>query len=244
MIDDHLMFALDTYLVLAEDNQLGEPPTSLGGGERWYQADERERRRTKAYTELASIGMFRGGRVDAGFLETVRVLQRPGIEYYTFARLSGQAITSRAAAIGKDSVLAVCDGTTVELYPGELEQLAAQLVWSLPDCEPASVHSLSCVFDDFQAASAGEPVLPGQSGRDAKQMIRWTRLPHDDGGQLFTAVRKSGGGRRRSGPAPRWFDTEQGRILVYLDASGYLNLVPGSVDKLVGRLQQMEKELR
>lgn len=244
MIRDHMTLGMQTYLVLIEDNNLGEAPTTLGGGERWYSDDELASRRGDAYTELNKCGVFRGGRVDERFLDTIRVLQRPGVEHYTFATIDGKSITVRTAAIGRDAVLVVCDGETIDLYPGEPEQLPQQLFRALPECPAATVHSMSCAAEDYQAALEGQPVRAGPNGRDARQIARWIQFPRERGGQLFTATRPSAGGRRRSGEPPRWFDTEQGRILAYVDSTGYLNVVPGTVEKFAARLQTLEAELR
>ena len=243
MIRDHLTIGLQTYMVLLEDNNLGEPPTVLGGGDRWYSDEELVQRRSNAYEELKQAGLFRQGRVDEEFLETVHVMQRPGVEHYTFATINQRSFSVRVATIGRDAVLMIASGERIDLYPAQPEQLPEQLFRALPECDPASVHSMACDPSDYQAALADQPVSGGSSGRDAKQIMRWIQLPRERGGQLFTAVRKSTGGRNRSGEPPRWFDTEQGRILVYLDSSGYMNVVPGTLEKFAGQLHTLETGL-
>lgn len=244
MIRDHVRIDLDTYLVLTEDNNLGEAPMPLGGGERWYADDEVAARRDRAYQDLNAAGVFRRGRVSDEFMETVLVLHRPGVEHYTFAVIDGQPVTARASAIGKDAVLMVRSDDTLDLYPCEPDQLPQQLARSLPECTPATVQSLSCRYEDYQAANDGKPVPSGGSGRDAKQIVRWLNVEHTNFGELVTAIRVSNGAHRECEYTPRWIDTEQGRILVYLDTSGFLNLTTGSPDKIVGRLQQTENDLR
>lgn len=234
---------MQTYMVLLEDNNLGEPPTTLGGADRWYSDEETAQRRNTAYNELNKLGLFRQGRVDDEFLETVHVMQRPGVEHYTFATINERSFSVRIAATGRDAVLIVCSGERIDLYPSQPEQLPEQLFRALPECAPAHVHSMSCDPTDYQAALAGKPVSGGSSGRDAKQILRWIQLPRERGGQLFTASRKSTGGRNRSGEPPRWFDTEQGRILVYLDSTGYMNVVPGTLDKFASQLYTLEAGL-
>jgi len=244
VIRDHLTIGLQTYMVLLEDNNLGEPPTVLGGGDRWYPDEDVAHRRANAYNELKHAGLFRQGRVDDEFLETVHVMQRPGVEHYTFATINDRSFSVRIAATGKDAVLMVASGERIDLYPAEPEQLPEQLYRALPECNPAAVHSMACDPADYQAALGDQPVSNGSSGRDAKQILRWTRLPRERGGQLFTAVRKNTGGRNRCTEPPRWFDTDHGRILIYLDPSGYMNVVPGTLDKFAGQLHALESGLR
>lgn len=244
MIRDHVRINLDTYLVLIEENNLGEAPMPLGGGERWYSDDEIAGRRDAAYQDLNSAGVFRRGRVDDEFMETVLVLHRPGIEHYTFAMINDQPITARASAIGKDAVFMVRSEDTLDLYPCAPEQLPQQLARSLPEYSPATAQSLSCRYEDYQAASAGNSVPAGASGRDAKQIARWLNIEQTNFGELVTAVRTSNGAHRENEYTPRWIDTEQGRILVHLDTSGFLNLTTGSPERIVGRLHETENDLR
>src|SRR5699024_7664907 len=121
---------------------------------------------------LNQAGLFRRGRVDDEFLETIHVMQRPGIEHYTFATINERPFSVRIAATGRDAVIVVASGERIDLYPAQPEQLPEQLFRALPECDPASVHSMSCDPADYQAALADKPVSGGGSGRDAKQILR------------------------------------------------------------------------
>jgi len=244
MIRDRVTISLDTYLVLIEDHNLGEAPLALGGGERWYSDEEHATRRSTAYQDLARNGVFLRGGVTDEFLETIHVLHRPGPEYYTFAKIDGRVVTIRTCSIGKDAVLMMRSDDTLVLYPGQPDLLPQQLIQWLPECQPAAAPSLSCRFEDYKAAAAGQPVPSGASGRDAKNILRWTNLEPGNYGELVTELPTRDGKRRRYENTPRWIDTEYGRILVHLDSSGYVNLVTGNPTTIAGRLAQMESELR
>lgn len=244
MIHDRVTISLDTYLVLIEDHNLGEAPTALGGGERWYSDEELAGRRNAAYQELASNGVFQRGRVTDEFMETIHVLHRPAVDYYSFSKIDGRVVTIRTCTIGKDAVLMMRSNDTLVLYPGEPEQLPQQLVRWLPEHHPANAPSLSCRHEDYQAAIADKPVASGSSGRDAKHILRWLNVEPGNHGELVTELPSQNGRRKVTERTPRWIDTDHGRLLVHLDNSGYLNLVPGNPTTLTNRLTQLETELR
>lgn len=244
MIRDRVTINLDTYLVLIEDHNLGEAPTALGGGERWYSDDELAGRRNTAYQELANNGVFHRGRVTDDFMDTIHVLHRPGIEHYSFSKIDGRVVTIRTATIGKDAILMMRSADTLVLYPGQPEQLPQQLVQWLPEHHPANVPSLTCRYEDYQTALAGKPVPNGTSGRDAKHILRWLNLEPGNHGELITELPNTNGRRHRTQRTPRWIDTDHGRILAHLDNSGYLNLIPGNPTTITNRLNQLETELR
>ena len=244
MIRDRVTISLDTYLVLIEDHNLGEAPTPLGGGERWYSDDELAGRRNHAYQELAANGVFRRGQVTDDFLDTIHVLHRPGIDHYSYSKIDGRVVTIRTCAIGNDAVLMMRSADTLVLYPGEPERLPRQLTQWLPEHHPAAAPSLSCRHEDFQAAVAGQPVPSGSSGRDAKNIARWVNVDIGNNGELVTEIPGRDGRRHRCRNTPRWFDTEHGRLLMHLDHSGYINLLPGNPDNITARIHQLENELR
>lgn len=245
MLQGKVSFSLETYEnVLARHPELGDAHLTLLGGEMWYSDAEQATVDARSMEELRRLGFTSGDRVSADLYDVMVVLQRPGIEYYTFASINGRSITARTAALGRDAVLAVSDGEMLSLYPVKVEQLAQALVWSLPETPPANVLSMSCAEADYQAIARGEMLPPGGSAHDAKRVKPWLLAERINVGQLYCAVRDGSGGRRRNERPPFWIDTESGRILVAVDAGGWITVQGAHAGHLATKLHQLEAECR
>jgi hypothetical protein len=244
MLHDHVEISLLSYKTMLEQHNLGEPHITLVGGEKWYPQDERRQLHELTHNELERLGLARGGRLSPDFLDTVQVLQRPGIEFYTWSSINGGHVTVRTAFSGRDAVLAIANSETLSLWPSSPDTAAQDLVAQLPDTPPANVHSMSCAEADYQAVLRGNAGHGGASARDAKQVVRWLKAPRLNVGQLYVAIRDSGGTRRRTEKPPFWIDTDSGRIVAGVDVSGWLSLSGAAPQDLVAKLHRMEAELR
>ncbi|RZQ65399.1 ESX secretion-associated protein EspG [Amycolatopsis suaedae] len=237
---DEITLSLTTYKHLLDRLNLGEPHPTLVGGERWYPPDERAGLRAAADAELDRLGLLRGGRLDDGFLETLHLLQRPSVEYYTWAKFAdGHTATVRTAGNGCTAVVAVANQHTLHLSPSQPDTLAADLVERLPEAPPAAgLSSTSCSEADYEALLAGASVPPGSSATSAKYILRWMRLPRQHGGRLYAAVRGAAG-RRRTMKPPFWIDVEAGRFLLSLDATGWLSIAAAGTREVAARLEAL-----
>lgn len=245
MLHDHVELDLRTYTTLLAEHNLGEAHITLIGSEEWRSYEEQREVRAAATAELNRLGLMRNGRVDNDFLDTLNVLQRPATEYYTWALVGDSRITLRTAITGRDAVIAAANRKTLYLSPGNPDNAALEFAMQLPDTPAASVHSASCAFEDYQALTTGNSLLPGANTHDAKQIHHWLeQTPWDNKGQLFAAIRDGRGERKRNERVPSWFNNEAGRFLVGTDNSGWVNLTGASTYDIAERLHQLEAALR
>lgn len=237
---------METYLTVLEKENLGEPHPTLPGAHLWYPPDEEHRRNVRVLNELRRQGLIQGTRVSDDFLETLTVMQRASVEYYTFIanKETGQT-TVRTAAIGRDAVLVQWAGDDViKIAPIPVEQMGVRLAVALPETPAAQVHSMSCDNADLEAILKDKTLPTTKSVSDARRMKRWFEMDRINVGQLFAAVRDSAGMRRATkAPIPGWMDTESGRVLVTPDANGWINLVGADTFTIANALEQLEKAL-
>jgi hypothetical protein len=243
VLRDHVQVSLPTYKKMLEHFNIGEPHITLVGGEKWYPPEARKGLLDAAMDELRRLGFVRGDRLDADWADTVAVLQRPGTEYYTWAKINGRSITVRTACSGREGVIAVANEDTLFLWPSNPDTAPQDLAAQLPDTPPAHLHSMSCAEADYQALATGR-VPPESGGRDAKQILRWLKAPRVHAGQLYAAVRDGRGTRRRTTRPPFWIDTESGRIMASVDANGWLSVSAAGAHDVATRLRRLEAELR
>lgn len=245
MIRDRVSISMDTYKTVLEKENLGEPHTTLVGGEMWYPPDEQRAREIRALNELAAQSLLSRNRASDDLVETMVIMQRAAVEYYTFANLEGRSVTVRTAAMGRDAVLILSDRKSIKLEPIPVEQLGVRLVAALPETPAARVHSMSCDNEDLRAVFKDKSLPTSNSARDAKRMKRLLEAERINTGQMYVAVRDGAGGRVSTRPpAPTWFDTEEGRILLSFDSSGWANLSGADLMTMSGKLEDMEKDLR
>ncbi|MGH3516615.1 MAG: ESX secretion-associated protein EspG [Haloechinothrix sp.] len=245
MLRHQVSIGMETFKTVLDKENLGEPHPTLVGGERWYPADEQRTRDQRAFAELHRLGLVDGGRVSDDFADTLAVLQRAAVEFYTFATVEGVRVTARTAAIGRDAVLIIARDAMIDLYPIPAEQLAIQLATAMPVVPAAQAHSMTCAAADLKAIQAGKTLALTNSVKDAKRMTRWLEMERSNVGQLFAAVRDGAGSRRATAaPVPSWIDTESGRILLSPATHGWYTLSGADSLTIAGRLEQLEKELR
>jgi hypothetical protein len=237
--------SLQTYEVLLERLNLGDIHPTLVRGALWYSPDERKQLAADTDAELNQRGLTRGGRLDDDFVEVLQLLQRPGVEYYSWVKSDKGERTVRAAASGRDAVTVVTVDQVLYIAPCSAEALAREFALLLPEAPPARIASLNCSDADFNAIKSG--VIPSKTSpsiRDAKQVVQWLRAPKTYFGRLYVAIRDSRGKRLRNENPPGWIDTEQGRILFGVDKSGWISLAGAGPKDLVKKVQQLENELR
>lgn len=245
MIRDEVSISLETYTIVLKKENLGDPHPTLGGGELWYSEDEMRTRDARVLGELRAQGLVQGTRASDDFLETLAIMQRASVEYYTFATIEGRPVRIRTAAQGRDAVLVVRDGDRITVSPIPAEQLAVRLVAALPSVPAAHLHSMSCDLADLQAVLTDKDLPTSSSVSDAKRMKRWMQREQVSSGYLYAAVR-TGLGRRTAStpPLPIWFDTEAGRVLLRPASNGWVNLLGADLLTLAATLDELEKDLR
>ncbi|MGH3951723.1 MAG: ESX secretion-associated protein EspG [Pseudonocardiaceae bacterium] len=245
MIRDEVSISLETYTTLLDKENLGEPHATLGGGELWYSPDERRGRDVRVLGELRRQGLVEGTRVSDDFMDVLAIMQRASVEYYTFAQVVGSPVTIRTAALGRDAIVIKRMAATITVAPIPAEQLSVRLAAALPETPAAQVHSMSCDRADFEAIVKDKTPQQSASVRDAKRMKRWLEMERINAGQLYAGVRDGLGSRRSTqSPVPTWFDTESGRVILSPSANGWFNLTGADMMTVVGKLEDLEKELR
>lgn len=236
---DKVSITLETYRATVAATSHGEPHVTLTEGTRWLSPEEQASAERHALDELHEVGLAANGALEAGFRETLAVLQRPGIEYYTFADINGRGVTIRTAAVDDEAVLAIGVGETVHLTPIEPDRLAHELVWILPDAPPADLGPVSCAEADLRELADGRPARDEQSALIAQ----WLDLERHDGGELHVATQTGRRGRRaRTSMGCAWLDTSAGRLLSRR-SGGRLHLRGARQDDLIATLHDMAGDL-
>lgn len=245
MIRDEVSISVEAYTTVLAKENLGDPHSTVVGGELWYPPEEESRRTIRVLGELRSQGLSDGNRAGDDLVEALTVMQRAAVEYYTVAQIEGKSVTVRAAALGRDAVLVTVQDGTMTIAPIPVEQLGFRLAAALPTVPAAQMHSMSCAIADLEAVHHDKSVPQSNSVRDAKRMKRFLDLERINQGQLFAAVRDGLGGRKKNtAPVPCWIDTESGRALASPDDRGWLNLAGADLVAIANKLADLEKSLR
>ncbi|SEO56562.1 ESX secretion-associated protein EspG [Amycolatopsis saalfeldensis] len=245
MLRKPVELSLQTFEVLWERLNLGDVHPTLVRGALWYSLDERRQLAADADRELAECGLLRGGRLDDDFVETLHVLQRPRVDYYSWVKSGRGERTVRAAASGRDAVTVVATGQKLYLAACSADSLAQEFTALLPDAPAARLASLTCSDTDLKAIKGGAiPNTTSPSIRDAKQVLRWLNAQHTHFGRLYVAIRDSRGRRRRNEDPPGWADTDQGRILFGVDGSGWVSLSGAGPQEIASKVQRLAYDLR
>lgn len=245
MIKHEVSISLETYTTVIQRENLGEAHPTLTGGEKWYPDDAAQAKNGRVFEELREQGLLvNGSRLSDDFHDTLTVMQRAAVEYYTYASVEGNNATARTAALGRDAVLVVYDGSTIHIERIPAEQLGVRLATALPEVPPAQVHSISCDVNDLMAVKADRQLPSTPSVRDAKRMRRFLEEERISTGQLFAAVRDNYGRKATKAPVPCWIDTAHGRALFSHGRGGWVSLSGAGINELAGTLTQLEQQLR
>lgn len=129
-------------------------------------------------------------------------MQRPSVEYYTFASIDGRSTTIRTAAMGRDAVMVIRQGSRITIAPIPVEQLGLRLAAALPAVPAAPVHSMSCDDADLREVMKDKAAPQSKSVQDAKRMKRALESDRTNTGQVYAAIRDGVG---RGNPAKRRF---------------------------------------
>ncbi|WP_410662710.1 ESX secretion-associated protein EspG [Amycolatopsis sp. lyj-84] len=245
MLRKPVELTLQTYETLLDQNNLGDIHPTLVRGAQWYLPEERRALAATAQSELDRQGLLTRGRIDAEFLDTLRFLQRPAVEYYSWVKSEGRERTVRAAGSGREALTVVLVDKVVYLKPTRPDTLAQDFTGLLPEAPAARTPSLNCSEADLQVLMKGEMLTGGgPSIRDAKKIFQWIRSPHTFFGRLYVAIRDGGGNRKRVEKPPGWMDTEQGRVVFGPDTKGWVSLMGAGPHEIAAKVIQLESQLR
>ncbi len=246
MIRHAVSISVEAYTRAIQWLNLGEPHPTLVGGSFWYPASEATAYDRQVFTQLAEQGLTSGNKVSDDFEETLVIMQRAAREYYTLAKVDGNHITVRAAAIGRDAVLVISGGGMIDIEPIPYDQLGIRVASALPETPAARIRSMSCDRTMLEAIEKGERPPAGPSVTDARHMQRWLHLERSNVGEMHAAIRHEAHGKRLASKPPLtcWIDNESGRgLLVHADG-GWLNLAPAGPGDIAQRFGQLENALR
>lgn len=239
MIRQEVTISRDSYYTLLRRHNLGDAHPTLGGGERWRPPD------AWPAADRAADDDLRAARVTAtDFLEALDVMQQPALEYYTYATIDQQEKTVRVAVSGPDAVLVTSDKRQLAVRPIPTERLAEQLVDALPETPAATTQSMSCSEKDLAAVLKNEYIATSDSVRDAKRAKRWLEKPRVNGGMFYAATRSNGTRTKTGVPVPTWIDTDEGRILLRTDESGWITVTGGDRSALTQAVTELGDRLR
>lgn len=199
---------------------LGEPHLALRESPVWREPAEQAAFTTAALDALASAGVLAGpGQLDQRLRDLLPLLVSPRAEYHGWFTVGGRTVAVLAAEGGFDAVLAVRDGDVVQITQIDRDQLLPALLAELPDVPPHRGEMLTVTSGDLaelhEPAGATERPVPAHVAR----MLRLTREPVLDGGELYAASRDPLGRRTVRGPV-RYADTASGRHLNYVLGHG------------------------
>lgn len=238
--------SLETYTFLIKKENLGDPHSTLIGGERWYPPDVRSNRDARVLDELRSQGLTSGNHLSDDFVDMLTIMQRAAVEYFTFATIEGSPWTFRTASIGRDAVLVSHRfGEQIEIESIPHDQMRIRLAAALPTTPAARFHSATCSRDDLKSIYDKETRGMTTSVRDAKRIVSQMEQEQLASGELHVALRDGVSGQRSSEPpVPLWFDTEQGRALLSHDKNGWVNVTGADLHTIAEHLSTMENQLR
>ena len=243
----------ETLARLVVLEQIGELHVTLKPMAVWRRRRDQEELDRSIRAELAAGGAFdERGRVEAELAASLAVLTRPAIECYGWIDRGDRTVGVLAGAIGREAVLAVRDGETVQLSQIRPESLAEALVGQTADVRPGKGDAVAFLQSEALASvggrretAAGVGTMP--ASREIRLAQRIAELPTTGGGELSVAVRDGLGRRRISEQALRYADTANGRWLNLMtplpDGDNRILVAPASGRDLVARLGEMRQAL-
>ncbi len=242
----------DALAWLVRAQGLGEPHVVLAPAPRWW--PEADRRELDESHGRAVPGVFgpvdRRGRLDVEVLASLAVLCRATTEYYGWISAGGVTTGVLAAAIGRESVLAVREGDVVRLSQIKATALAEELAARTPDVPAARGRWVVVDRADVRATTGGRQLTPsGVFLRPASEQVRLVQeivaLETTGCGELSVAVRDRAGRRRTCGQPLNYSDTVRGRFRHQVVGNGdrRLEIAPANRADLVARLSAMHRSL-
>lgn len=232
---------------------LGELHVTLRPPALWRPKRVQHEVETRTRAEFARMGLFdRRGRLDVELVASLTVLCRAGAEFYGWISGGERTLGVLAAAVGREAILAVRDGSSVSLRQIRPELLPEALVDQTADVPPGRGGAFSLLQSEALASVGGrQRTEAGVGTRPASAEVRLAQklaeLPTTGGGQLSVAVRDSVGRRRATTEPLRYADTDGGRWLNHMTAAGNgesrILIAPAGRRDLVVRLQEMHRTL-
>lgn len=244
--DKTLTLDIRAYTWAVDKFNLGEPVPTLRGGTVWVPKADRPAVDAWAREELGDL-LDRSGNLSDFGEDVFAVLQRPDVEYTTLAQINGHRVNVRAAAYGTDALLIISAHDFVEIDGIRRDELATQVVRTLPQTPAAHIHSLTAERDLLVALDKGADLRVGQNVFDAKQMAKLFAMDRDAAGEMTVKVRDSPyDPKQRSIPGhpPVWMDTEIGRILITVDSRGWTTVKGCSAADMARTFAELEQSAR
>lgn len=244
---------VETLARLVVLEQLGELHVALKPMAVWRRRRDQEELDRSIRGELGAMGAIdERGRLDVELTASLAVLARPGVECYGWIDRGDRTVGVLAGAIGREAILAVRDGETVELSQIRPESLAEALVGQTAEVAAGRGDAVSFLQSEAVASiggrretAAGVGTVP--ASREVRLAQRIAELPATGGGELSVAVRDGLGRRRVSEQALRYVDTVNGRwvnLMTPLPGGDNRILVaPADRRDLVARLHQLRQAL-
>jgi hypothetical protein len=231
---------------------LGELHVTLKPLAVWRRKSDQQVLETELRREFQRMGFLDSrGRVEVELASSLAVLTRAGAEFYGWINEGESTRGVLAAAIGREAVLAVRDGTDVTVKQIRPETLPMALVSQAPDVPRSRGESITVLRSDMLATVGGrQRTAAGVGMRPAPPEVRIAQQviaqPTTGGGELYVAVRDRMGRRRGVQEPLRYADTASGRWLNYMVPGGEeerVLIAPATPQDLAARLQEMHRNL-
>ena len=229
--------SLDTFSAVWRHEGMGEPHHVLVDAAYWMDDDERRQAWARAVDELNQRGLVARGNLDPGFLEALRIVGRPSVEYYGWIAAEDRDIAVLVGSGGDDDgVLLIRDHQEVHLEPVGPEGMLGALIGQMPQVPAGRGRGVNLPSAEVQRLAK---TVSGQSGavklppadefnvfgrpsmvEDAREWFEVMTSPRTGGGELFAAARNQYGERKRCEHGLRYVDTQKGRWFLQWTGSG------------------------
>ncbi|EHR59338.1 ESX secretion-associated protein EspG [Saccharomonospora cyanea] len=224
---------LHTFLAALSAIGCHTPHAIFSGGARYVPPSATARVAAETANELAAAGLTRGTRLEPGFEDVLRVLDRPHTEYFAHVRSGETQHHALVAARGRSVVVAVRAGDRVHLDTTTARTLPDVLVGTLP---PADVP----VFEPFPVHTRQLREGPDDpAGEDLHDLLS---RPEHGLGYLRVARRPDGGDRIEAAGAVCYLDVDLGRVGLQREGD-HITVFPGSPGGLVSRVAALRATL-
>lgn len=243
MADDHISLTLRTTLTLLRRRGV-EPHPVFASTPSWHSEQALRQLDGEADEELRRLRMLDGQRLHRSLSSVLRALDRSSREYYgwidTTVDGSPRSFAVLAAQAGEDAVVSVRDhiSAVVVLAPVRGEELTEGFAAQIPPHPVARAASINTPYREFLKA----PTQSRDSGTRALRTL--FAAPRTGAGNLYCAVRTSGGRKRIKHPV-NYIDTAAGRWLTVLDdaGGGWATATPATPGLIAGRLREAAEAL-
>jgi hypothetical protein len=264
-LNGRVTVSLDTLAAVWRKENLGELHNVLVDTAYWMTDDEYRQAFQRAVDELHQRGLVSQGSLDPNFLDALRVVGRPSVEYYGWIAAEDLDIGVLVAGRGEDEgVLLVRDGKEIHLESVGAEGLMGALIGQMPQVRPghgrgvnlpeAEVRTLAAKLPSDPPGSI-KPLSPAEfeifgratMAEDARDWFEVMSSARSGGGELYVAARNQYGERKRCQHPLIYVDTQNGRWITQMtgDKPGdrWITSAPASRQMLLARLGEMRAHL-